>query len=717
MEHLKAEIRNVTAALLLIILTAASLPFGAAAQATAKPDNTGALAAIEAKIDARRKELGIPGAALVIVKDGKIIFLKGLGYRDLEGKIAVTPDTQFPIGSATKAFTALAVLMAQDEGKLSLEDSPKQYLPYFKINDPDTDKAITIRDLLRHSSGLMRTDLAMLSDKLDRKQLIEVAGEAKPTAKLGAAFQYQNIMFAAAGEIVATVEKEPWETFVTRRILKPLKMYNTTTTLAGLEKAKDRSLGYLYNAETKATRRLPYRDITASAPAGSINSSVRDMAKWLEFVMNDGTAHGKRLVSDKGFEEWLKPQMKISPDGTMSYGLGWFLQKWHGLTVVQHGGSIDGFNSMVAMIPEKKLGFALLTNVSGSPLTNEAMEIVWSQLLPEMIPAKKEEAAAPNSTKEASPETLIGKYTGPGGAEIEIKSEGGNVTFNISGQQPYKLVPRPNGGYAMEPLPAVYWLGAKRGDAGKVTAVVVNQPEGQFEFKLKTENEKPPIAVDELMQKMIDARGGEANWRKIKTRVATFDVELENQGVKGAGTSWAKAPSFAAAKIILTALGRPIGTEYTYFDGKGGEEQLSFFETQPFSGKRLADAAVSADFYDLLNWKKNWASVAVTGTEKVNGEDCYVVKYTSEKGTNRTEYVSEKTFLTVRRVGEIASDLSSQALPYRTDLSDYRDAGGILMPFREVTTSAIMGKITTTIRSVEVNVPVDDKVFGPVKFD
>ncbi|MEQ1645980.1 MAG: serine hydrolase domain-containing protein, partial [Pyrinomonadaceae bacterium] len=157
--------------LLLSSFITAALPAVGYAQVgsttTAAPSYEKALAAIEAKVDARRNELGIPGMSLVIVKDGKVIFMKGLGYKDFENKVAVTPDTQFAIGSATKAFTALSVLMTQDEGKLSLEDSPKKLLPYFKMYDPETDKNITIRDLMSHSSGLNRTDLAMITGKLN----------------------------------------------------------------------------------------------------------------------------------------------------------------------------------------------------------------------------------------------------------------------------------------------------------------------------------------------------------------------------------------------------------------------------------------------------------------------------------------------------------------------------------------------------------------------
>src|SRR5262249_11443881 len=143
------------------------------------------LAAIEKTIDEKRKELGIPGVSLVIVKDDRVIYLKGLGVKDVERRLPVTPDTLFAIGSCTKAFTAMAAMMSVDEGKLSLDDSPKKFLPYFKLMDAEADAKITIRDMLSHRSGLLGTDLLWASAVLSREEVIRAVAFAKPTARLG----------------------------------------------------------------------------------------------------------------------------------------------------------------------------------------------------------------------------------------------------------------------------------------------------------------------------------------------------------------------------------------------------------------------------------------------------------------------------------------------------------------------------------------------------
>lgn len=793
---------------LIISIFAGAVPLAAYAQTVQvqTADYSKQLQAIEEKLEKRRKELGIPGMSLVIVKDDQIIYLKGLGYKDFEKKIAVTPDTEFAIGSATKAFTALSVLMSQDEGKLSLDDSPKKYLPFFKINDPEIDKNIQIRDLMSHSSGLNRTDLAWIIGKLNREEIIKVAGEAKPQAKLREKWFYQNVMFVAAGEIVGAVQKTPLEKFIPERIFKPLGMTNSTISAKEMQKTKDYSFGYDYNFDTKETRRLPIRDIDAVAAAGSINSSAKDMAQWLKFVLNSGTVGGRRLVSEKSYEEWTKPQMKITPDGKMSYGLGWFLQDWNGLKVVQHGGNIDGFNSLVAMIPEKKLGFVMLTNVSGSSLGGELMPIVWENILgnPNEVKAvaanelEKEigkynfpqagfdievkmengklvavvpgqpvyalenvgarryklsgppdgffatfkddslyleqpqgnftlpktgtnvktaaTVSAPQSAKE-----LVGTYESEKskGRFVEIKDGGDKVTLNIEGQQPYDLTSKSQDVFGLAPLPETYSLKIKRSQEGKPAGIIIAQPEGEFAFnfvsKIDAAAAKPAITVDEVMTKTITALGGESNMRKATSRLTIFDLDFVHQGVKGSGTTYEKAPNLMVSDSTLTAAGKTIATMHEYFDGTKGGEETSFTPAEKYSGKQLENTRIASDFYGLLNWKKDLKKAEVVKTEKVGGEECFVVSIEPEKASERRFWISTKTFLPVKVVTLNVSSTTRQTTPIVSLLSDYRAVDGVLMPFKTVSTNPGMGDIVTIVREIKTNVAIDDKVFTPKK--
>ncbi|MBC7910160.1 MAG: beta-lactamase family protein, partial [Pyrinomonadaceae bacterium] len=441
---------NFILALALIFATVAA-PFSAAAQTAQTAAKTQAaapqsassldakLAAIETTLDTKRKEYGIPGMSLAIIKDDQIIFMKGIGVKNLEKNAPVTPDTLFAIGSSSKAFTALTVLMAADDGRLSLDDSPKKLLPYFKLYDPEADSKITIRDLLSHSSGLNRTDLAFAIGTLNREEVIRVAGMAKPTAKLREKFQYQNAMYTVAGEVAARAYGEEWEKVVKERIFKPLGMKSSNLTVKEMEKSKDFSYGYEYNTDTKQNRRLPMRAIPSAAPAGAINSSAREMAEWVRFMLNGGMHNGQRLVSEKSFQEFISPQMKIS--GTINYGLGWFLRDWHGHKVVEHGGNIDGFNALVALMPDQKLGFVMLTNITASPLGNAAMDAVWTNLVgkPEANkPAQAVKAAATSET--VDPKLEAGAYKlVEAGVNIEFAMVDGKLMMTVPGQPPYTL--------------------------------------------------------------------------------------------------------------------------------------------------------------------------------------------------------------------------------------------------------------------------------------
>lgn len=773
-----------------------------AAQALSSTDLQTRLATIEQKVDARRKELGIPGMSLVVVKDDQIIFMKGFGYKDFTKQIPATADTQFAIGSASKAFTALSVLMTQDEGKLSLDDNPKKHLAYFKINDVETDKNITIRDILSHASGLNRTDLGWITGKLNREEIIRVAGEAKPQAKLREKFQYQNVMFLAAGEIVSKVQKQPWEKFVETRIFAPLGMTNSDLSVTKMQRAKDYSLGYDYNFDTKETRLLPFRNIDEIAPAGAINSSAKDMAQWLRFVSNRGEVGGKRLISEKSFDEWTKPQMKIG--GKTSYGLGWFLQEWNNLKVVQHGGNIDGFNSMVAMIPEKKLGFVMLTNVSGSSLGSELMPIVWENILgnpnaanqtisssdaqkevgsyrfeaagfdieikmqdgklmaivpgqptyilekvgerkyklngapdgffvtfkdteayleqPQgnyTLPRVKADAQTPVTVSDAAKE-LVGKYASEKSVArtIEVMQADGKVTLTVEGQPPYALNEKSKDIFSMSPLPDDYRVKARRDESGKLIGITIVQPEGEFVFNRIDEtaaksSDVPKMSVDELMTKVVAALGGEANWRKLNSRIAKVDFDFIHQGVKGSGTIYSKTPNKSAQEATMFASGKTIATLFEYFDGANGGEEISFAPAERYSGKQLEDARIGANFYGLLDWKTLYKTAEFKGAGKVGDEDVYVVVFAPEKANKDTIYFSQKTFLPLKLESVSSSSTSSNSTPYSETYSDYRTVDGVMIPFKTVNSNAGNGDLILTVKEVKHNAAIDDKTFKP----
>jgi CubicO group peptidase (beta-lactamase class C family) len=480
-----------------LLFSSAIAPAGrAAAQTAAKPqaaapsapaDLAARLAAVEKAVEERRQQLGIPGLSLVIVKDDRVIYMKGLGHKDFERKVPVTPDTLFAIGSSSKAFTAMLVAMAADAGKLSLDDPPKKFLPYFKLQDPEADARITLRDLLAHSSGLNRTDLAWVSGALNREEVIRVAANAKPTAKLREKFQYQNVMYAAAGEVVGRVERSTWERLIAERILKPLGMKSSNTSVAEMRKARDYSFGYVYEEGTKETRRVPTRDLPAIAPAGAINSSARDMGQWLRLMLGGGVFEGRRLVSEKNFEELVKPQTKIQ--GPVSYGLGWFLRDWKGHKVVEHGGNIDGFNAQVALMPDQRLGFVMLTNVSASPLPASAMNTVWTNLVGDPnAPAPQPATAAASSAAATDPaakiENEVGEYNfEAAGFNVSVSVKDAKLLMAVPGQPTYTLENVGGRRYKLAGMEGFFATFRPAKDNPQETEIYLEQPQGNYILK------------------------------------------------------------------------------------------------------------------------------------------------------------------------------------------------------------------------------------------
>lgn len=469
----------------------AAAPKPASLPTTATPrEQFARFLALEKAVEEQRRALGIPGLALVVVQNDKVVFLKGFGQRDAAKRLPVTPNTLFAIGSSTKAFTALGVMMGVDAGKIRLDDSPKKYLPYFKMQDPDTDKRITVRDLLSHRSGLPRTELAWASGKLTRPEVIQVSGMAKPTAKLGEKFQYQNVMYAAAGEVSAQALNTTWERLMRERIFVPLGMTRTNLSIAETARQSDAAQGYDLDAVTRKTRPVPMRDITSAAPAGAINSCATDMARWLRLLLSKGVHNGRRLVSENSFRELGTKQINVG--GGVDYGLGWFLRDWNGHKVMEHGGNIDGFNAEVALMPDKRLGFVLLTNVSNSALGQGILDIVWNHVVGAAPPATRMAETGPV----VPPQTEAGTYAfAPANLTMTVTFENKKLVLSVPGQPAYPLEKVAGRRYKLgAPAPGGFFATFRpaAGDANK-TELLLEEPRGNTVL-VKASSATAPLA-------------------------------------------------------------------------------------------------------------------------------------------------------------------------------------------------------------------------------
>ena len=298
---------------------------------------------------------------------------KGYGLRNVQANLPVTADTLFAIGSSTKAFTTMAMGILVEEGKLAWDEPVTTYLPKFALKDEVAGKRMTPRDLVTHRSGLPRHDLVWYNAKLSRPELVARLVHLEPNEDFREKFQYQNLMFLTAGHLAAEVAGTSWEEVIRSRILDPIGMKNSNFAVSESQKSRDFATPYTLKDKTAVD--IPFRVIDAVGPAGSINSSVNDMAKWLLLNLGGGAIAGKRIVAARQVQDMHRPQMVIQTFPGLfedpeiqqpAYGLGWFIESYRGKKRVHHGGAIDGFICQVSMLPDDGLGVVVLTNLGGS---------------------------------------------------------------------------------------------------------------------------------------------------------------------------------------------------------------------------------------------------------------------------------------------------------------------------------------------------------------
>jgi CubicO group peptidase (beta-lactamase class C family) len=323
----------------------------------------------------------VPGLAIAVVKNDSVVLAKGYGVREL-GKVgAVDERTVFAIGSSTKAFTAAAIGMLVDEGRVQWDDRATKNLPDFELYDPYTTRELTVRDLLTHRSGLPGGNQLWYGTDFDRAEILRRVRYLTPASSLRSTFGYNNLMYLAAGQVVASVTGKTWDQFISERLFAPLGMTGSNTTIRDLQGRENVATPHL-----KVDGRvipIAWRKVDNIAPAGSINSNVVDMAQWVRLQLGEGTYLGRRLLRPGTVREMHTPQTVIRPDPRRretnpdghfwAYGMGWFLEDFRGRTILQHGGNIDGMSAMVGLMPEEHLGMVVLTNLNGTELTTAIM--------------------------------------------------------------------------------------------------------------------------------------------------------------------------------------------------------------------------------------------------------------------------------------------------------------------------------------------------------
>lgn len=330
------------------------------------------VAGFEAYTAQAAKDWGAVGLAVAVVKDGKTIFAKGYGVRELGKPDAINENTLFSIGSTTKAMTAAAIGMLVDEGKLRWDDPVTRHLPWFQLSDPYVTREITIRDLLIHRAGLANGDVLWYRTTASPTEVIRRARLIPMAYSFRSGFIYHNVMYATAGAVVAVASGMSWERFVETRIFEPLGMNRTVANLAGT--AGKPNVASPHQKVGGEIRVISNAAVDSVAAAGSVWSSVSDMARWAAFIIDSGRVNGRTLLKPGTWAELLKAQTMVPPSEFyptqeltkprwMTYGLGWFQHDYRGRMLQFHTGSIDGMVAIIGVIPEERLGIYVLGNL------------------------------------------------------------------------------------------------------------------------------------------------------------------------------------------------------------------------------------------------------------------------------------------------------------------------------------------------------------------
>jgi CubicO group peptidase (beta-lactamase class C family) len=328
------------------------------------------------------KDWGAVGLAISVVKDGRVVFAKGYGVRELGKPEAVDTATLFAIGSTTKAMTALAIGMLVDEGKVRWDDPVSNHIPGFQLRDPYLTREVTVRDLLTHRAGLPNSDFLWYGNDNSTEEILRRVRFVAPAYSLRSGFIYQNVMYAAAGQVIANASGMSWEDFVRTRIFAPLGMQRTVPLLS--KAAAMPNVASPHDRVNDTVRVITNASVDPVASAGSVWSSVGDMAKWMRFVLDSARVDGRRLLQPVTFAELLEPQTMVPPGQFypsarltrphwMTYALGWFQQDYDGRAVSYHTGSIDGMVAIIGLVPDERLGVYVLANLDHVELRHALM--------------------------------------------------------------------------------------------------------------------------------------------------------------------------------------------------------------------------------------------------------------------------------------------------------------------------------------------------------
>jgi CubicO group peptidase (beta-lactamase class C family) len=417
-----------------------------------------ALSGLDAFIERQLQEQKIPGAAVAVVVGDQVVLLKGYGWRDVANRKPVTPDTMFPIASITKQFTVASLGTLARQGKLDWDTPVRDYMPDFRVNDDYATLRATPRDLVTHRIGLPRHDFAWFGSSLSRDDLYKQLRYFPFSKDIRTRFQHNNFMFMTAGYLAGRLAGRSYEDHVRASLLEPLGMTRTGFSLDDLAKESDAAAGYQLDEEQTIVAE-EYESAEQMAPTGGLNSTARDMTRWVRMMLGGGEFEGKRILQKADVDAMMQPNMPIGPSpfpefGYGHYGMGLFVGTYRGHEYAQHGGNMPGAAAVVTFVPRQKIGIVVLTNRSGARLRDGLpWEIIdrllgmssaglvtrYADLERKMFAGEAAAKSAGVSDRKSgtSPshklEEYAGRYVGPGYGPLDVKLENGALLLSYNG--------------------------------------------------------------------------------------------------------------------------------------------------------------------------------------------------------------------------------------------------------------------------------------------
>lgn len=455
--------RRVVLVAVALVFLAGSL-YAATAPGATDPAVSKRLAGFDAWMEKLIKDWNVPGIGVAVVAHDQVLLAKGWGYRDYGRKLPFTARTMTPIASNTKLFTAVAAGLLVEQGKLAWDAPIKHYVPSIRFYDDRLDATVTLRDMLGHRTGITRHDTIWYKSDFTRKELFERLRYLEPKEPIRQLFLYNNMMYACAGYVIELLSGKTWEAFVQERIFDPLGMTSSGFSIDAMLEQPEPGVPWTERRDSFELYEIPYyREAAGVGPAGSINSNLEDMSKWLIALLNDGKLGERQVIPATVLKETAQPAIALANAvfetrgwGELLnpvYGTGRFTASYRGHLIRYHGGDINGFHSQVAMLPGEGYGVVVLViGDHAAPLYNVVTYQVFERLLgltptpwsERMLEVRlKGKAAARQArtksggdriagTQPAHPlEAYVGEYEHPAYGVLRVGEKGEGLSFDF----------------------------------------------------------------------------------------------------------------------------------------------------------------------------------------------------------------------------------------------------------------------------------------------